>query len=135
MFGDFLITGQSVCDEESGFYSPPSSQVTVTRSQTTVTISNQSSDVNITSVTGISGYSLLSTLTPSNSDNGSHDAFTGAITLNFSGGSPLDGSASLLLNGTLIQCAAITTSALTFNSASFAETDLITITISDSACV
>lgn len=135
VFGDFLVTGQSVCDEESGFYSPPSSQVTVTRNQTTVTISNQSSDVNITSVTGISGYTLLTTLTPSNSDNGSHDAFTGSITLGLSGGSPLDGSASLLLNGTLIQCVNVTTTSLVFNSASFAETDLITITLSDSACI
>lgn len=135
VFGDFLVTGQSVCDEESGFYSPPSSQVTITRSQTTVTISNQSSDVNITSVTGISGYTLSLTLTPSNTDTGTHNAFTGQITLGLSGGSPIDGSASMLLNGTLIQCVNIITSTVTFNSASFAETDSITITISDAACI
>ena len=135
VFGDFLVTGQAVCDEESGFYSPSSSQVIVTRSATTVTISNQSSDVNITNVTGITGYTLLATLTPSNSDTGTHDAFTGVITLTFSGGSPIDGSASMLLNGTLIQCVAISSGSLSFNSASFAETDSITITISDSACV
>jgi hypothetical protein len=134
VYGDFIVSGQSVCDESSGFYSPPSSQVTITRSATTVIISNQSSDVNITNVTGISGYTLLSTLTPSNSDAGTHDAFTGTITLTLSGGSPLDGSASMLLNGTLIQCVAIASTSLTFNSASFAETDTITITLSDSAC-
>jgi hypothetical protein len=135
VYGDFIVTGQSVCDESSGFYSAPSSQVTVTRSATTVTISNQSSELSITNVTGISGYTLSATLSPSNSDTGTHDAFTGVISLTMTGGSPFDGSASLLLNGTMIQCVNITSGSLSFNSASFAETDLITITISDSACV
>lgn len=36
LFGDFFVTGQSVCDEGSGFYSPFSSTVTVSRSPVTV---------------------------------------------------------------------------------------------------
>jgi hypothetical protein len=36
LYGDFLVSGQSVCDEESGFYSSFSSTVTVSRSPVTV---------------------------------------------------------------------------------------------------
>lgn len=36
LFGDFFVAGQSVCDEDSGFYSPFSSTVTVSRSPVTI---------------------------------------------------------------------------------------------------
>lgn len=135
VYGDFLVTGQSVCDEESGFYSSPSSQVTVTRQQTTVNIWNQSSDLTITAVNGISGYSLGAPLTPSNIDTGIHNAFTGTIGLSLTTSGLFTGHAArLIVNGTITQCIDITSGAVTFNSSSYAATDTIAVTISTGAC-
>lgn len=135
VYGDFIVTGQSVCDEDSGFYSPPSSQVVVTRTLNNVTISNQSADFNVTNVTGIQGFELVTPIAPSNSANGSHSAFTGVIQLTVTDESPFNASASLYVNGTLTQCVNILGLTVSFNSGSFAESDVILITINNDPCV
>jgi hypothetical protein len=136
VYGDFTVTGQSVCDEGSGFYSPPSSQVTVTRSQTTVLVSNQTSLLTVTGVSGLTGYTLSGAVPPSGSDNGTHSAFTGQITLTLTSTGAFTGNnVNLILNGTLIQCVDITSGTVTFNSASFAATDEIQIILSIGSCV
>jgi hypothetical protein len=135
VYGDFIVTGQSVCDEESGFYSAPSSQVIVSRQQATVNIWNQTSDLTITAVNGITGYSLGAPLTPSNIDTGTHSAFTGTIGLSMTTSGVFAGHAArLIINGTITQCIDITSGAITFNSSSYAATDTIAITISTGAC-
>lgn len=136
VFGDFIVTGQAVCDEGSGFYSPPSSQATVTRSETTVTISNQTSLLTVTDVTGLTGYTLSGSVAPSGTDTGGHSAFTGQIVLTLTSSGLFTGNkAALLLNGTLIQCIDVVLGpSVTFNSASFAATDNIQILLSIGAC-
>jgi hypothetical protein len=136
VYGDFTVTGQSVCDESSGFYSPPSSQVTVTRSQTTVLVSNQTSLLTVTGVSGLTGYTLSGAVPPSGSDNGTHSAFTGQITLTLTSTGAFTGNnVNLILNGTLIQCVDITSGTVIFNSASFAATDEIQIILSIGSCI
>lgn len=135
VFGDFIVTGQSVCDEESGFYSAPSSQVTVTRNENTVIISNQTSLLTVTNVTGLTGFTLGSSVSPSGTSNGTHDAFTGQIVLTLTSSGVFTGNyANLLLNGTMIQCIDITSGTATFNSASFGASDVIQITLGIGAC-
>jgi hypothetical protein len=135
VYGDFYVSGQAVCDEDTAFFSPPSSQVVVNRPQNTVTISNQSSDLTITDVSGISGFDLGGLfIAPTGIANGSHNAFSAAISLTVTTGTTFSGSATLTLNGTLIQCVNIVSGTINFNLASFAETDLITVQLNVAAC-
>jgi hypothetical protein len=136
VYGDFLVTGQSVCDESTAFYSPPSSQVTVTRAQTNVNVWNQSSILTITQVQGISGFTLDVPISPSVITTGAHDAFTGSIVLALTSTGLFTGHiATLILNGTLVQCVNMTSGTVTFNSASYAETDTIAIIVREGACI
>jgi hypothetical protein len=136
VFGDFIVTGQSVCDEVSGFYSPPSSQVTVTRTQTNVIVSNQTALLTVTNVAGVTGFTLPASVPPSGAEAGTHTAFTGQIILTLTSSGAFTGNnVNLILNGTLIQCIDITSGTVTFNSASFASTDEIQIILSIGSCV
>lgn len=136
VFGDFIVTGQSVCDEGSGFYSPPSSQVTVPRSQITVGVSNQTALLTVTNVSGLAGFTLSASVPPSGAETGTHSAFTGQIVLTLTSSGAFTGNnVNLLLNGSLIQCIDITSGTVTFNSASFAVTDEIQIILSVGSCV
>lgn len=136
VYGDFIVSGQSVCDEGSGFYSPPSSQVTVTRTQTNVIVSNQTALLTVTNVAGVSGFTLPASVPPSGAESGTHTAFTGQIILTLTSSGAFTGNnVNLILNGTLIQCIDITSGTVTFNSASFASTDEIQIILSMGSCV
>lgn len=99
-----------------------------------VTIANNISvgGSSITSVTGIAGYTLPSPLTPGNANIGSHTAFTGTITVTFSGSGP---TFCLYKNGGL-WASIPTTGAGTyvFPSDTYLATDAITITLSSSGC-
>lgn len=132
--GDFLVFGQSVCDEGSGFFSPLSSQVTVTKGNSNLSIENFATGLTITSVSGIAGYSLPAFVEPGASASGSHQAFSGAISVYFSG-TTLNQSAALKVNGTQIQCVNLVTgSPANFSSAFYSSTDVITIELNDAVC-
>jgi hypothetical protein len=138
VYGDFTVTGQSVCDEESGFYSPPSSQVVVTREQTNLTITNTSPNLSIITLVGINGFELSQIIAPGNSLTGTHTAFYGSIELGYSNSPTVDCSAQLLLNGTIIQCidiAAFSPAAdIVFSPAAFSDTDQCTINLVTGSC-
>lgn len=137
VFGDFQISGQSICDESSGFYSPPSSSVTVTRSSTNVTITNTATGISITSVNNLTGFTLPSIVTVGNSVTGIHSAFYGSINATFTGTPSGSSSATLSVNNTIIQCVPIPNTSggtITFSPASFADSDIITITFFAGSC-
>lgn len=138
VYGDFTVTGQSVCDESSGFYSPPSSQVVVTREQTNLTITNTSSNLSIITITGINGFELSQIIAPGNSLTGVHTAFYGSIEVGYSNSPTVDCSIQLLLNGTIIQCidiAAFSPAAdIVFSPAAFSDTDQCTINLVTGSC-
>lgn len=134
LFGDFSVLGQAVCDEDSGFYSPFSNQVVVSRSETNVTIINLATGLTIDSVTGITGFTLGSFITTGNTATGSHDAFYGSIQVTFQG-TPSSQSATLRINGTLIQCVDLAPSTtVVFSAASFGTTDDLEIEFSNGIC-
>lgn len=137
VYGDFLVSGQSVCDESSGFYSAPSNSVTVTRSSTNVTISNLATGISIITVSNLTGFTLPQTVTAGNTVTGSHTAFYGAISATFTGTPAGSSSATLSVNGTIIQCVNVPNTnggTVTFNAASFADTDLIVISFVSGIC-
>jgi hypothetical protein len=138
VYGDFTVTGQSVCDESTGFYSAPSSQVVVTREQTNLTITNTSPNLSIITLVGINGFELSQIITAGNSLTGVHTAFYGSIELGYSNSPTVDCSAQLLLNGTIIQCidiAAFSPAAdIVFSPAAFSDTDQCTINLVTGSC-
>lgn len=139
VFGDFLVTGQSVCDESSGFYSAPSSQVVVTRGENNLTITNTSPNLSIVTVVGINGFTLSQIISPGSSLQGGHTAFYGSIELGYTNSPTANCSAQLLLNGTIIQCidiAAFSPAAdIVFSPAAFSDSDQLTINLITGACV
>jgi hypothetical protein len=139
VYGDFTVTGQSVCDESSGFYSAPSSQVVVSREQNNLTITNTSPNLSIVTVVGIGGFTLSQIISPGSSLQGEHTAFYGSIELGYTNSPTADCSAQLLLNGTIIQCidiAAFSPAAdIVFSPAAFSITDQLTINIITGACI
>lgn len=138
VYGDFAVTGQSVCDESSGFYSAPSSQATVTREQNNLTITNTSPNLTIITITGINGFELSQTIAPGSTLQGVHEAFYGSIEVGYSNSPTVDCSAQLLLNGTIIQCidiAALSPAAdIVFSPAAFSDTDQCTINLVTGSC-
>lgn len=135
--GNFIVTGQSVCDESSGFYSAFSSQVTVPVVASNVTVSNFAGGVTISNITGISGFSLPTLVTFGNTVTGNHDAFYGGITNTFTGMPGAASSATLQINGTIIQCVNVPNTSggtVIFSPASFSSTDQITITFNAGTC-
>lgn len=138
VYGDFTVTGQSVCDESSGFYSAPSSQVVVERAQNNLTITNTSSNLSIITIVGINGFELSQIIAPGDSLQGVHTAFYGSIELGYSNSPTVDCSAQLLLNGTIIQCidiAALSPAAdIVFSPAAFSDTDQCTINLVTGSC-
>lgn len=99
-----------------------------------VTIANNLSvgGSSITSVTGISGYTLPGPVTAGNANIGTHTAFTGAITVQYSGSGPVF---CLYKNGSLL--ASITTNGTgtyVLPSNTYGGTDAITITLTTAGC-
>jgi hypothetical protein len=137
VFGDFQISGQSVCDETSGFYSAPSAQVTVSRTVNNVTISNTATGITIITVNNITGFTLPQSVTAGNSVQGNHTAFYASINATFTGTPAGTSSATLSINGTIIQCVAVPNTSggtVTFNAASVADTDIVSLAFSSGAC-
>lgn len=136
VYGVYNVSAQAVCDEQSGFYSPSSSQVSINRPNETVNVWNQSSVLTITNVEGIAGYTLSSSIAPGAINKGSHDAFIGLIDVTLTTSGVFTGHrAMLVLNGTMIQCVDITSGSVTFNGASYAQTDTISIIVAIGTCV
>ena len=135
--GDFIVTGQSVCDEESGFYSAPSSQVTVTNSATNVTLTSSAGGITIVDIQGIVGFTLPYNLTAGQTITGEHDAFLSTITVTFTGTPAVDENAVLYKNGTQISCTNIPNTSggsFSFSAASFALTDQLAVAFNTGMC-
>lgn len=136
-FGDFQVSGQSVCDESSGFYSAPSSIVVTTNSSENVTLTHNATGITITGVTGISGFILSQSLVAGNTDTGSHDAFFAPIIISFTGTPAFSENAILTKNGTTIQCVNIPNTnggSFQFSAASFAANDQLGIEFNIGLC-
>lgn len=137
VYGAFTVLGQSVCDESSSFFSAFSPQVTVQINNVTVSISNFAAGITVNNVSGIAGFALATLLTNGSTETGTHTAFYGSISCTFTGTPSANSSATLQLNGTIIQCENVPNTAggtVTFSPASFALTDLITITFNQGTC-
>jgi hypothetical protein len=135
--GTFLVAGQTVCDEVSGFYSAFSSQVALTVTAFNVVINNFAPGITISNVTGISGFVLPMLVPPNNTATGNHLAFFGGIVCTFTGTPSGNSDVVLEVNNTIIQCQNVPNTAggtVTFSPANFAATDLITITFSPGLC-
>lgn len=137
VFGTFTVSGQSVCDEETSFFSASSSLVSVDRSQTNTQIINSANGTAITDVSGIDGFALSSNLNFGDSTTGTHTAFYGPISITFTGEPDIASSATLSVNNTVIQCVNIPNTdggVVNFSAASFSSTDNIVITFSGGLC-
>lgn len=135
--GVFTISGQSVCDEASGFLSAFSSQVNLQILGFNVSAGNFAAGITVTDITGIAGFALGSLLTNGTTQTGTHTAFFGGITCTFTGTPSANSSATLQLNGTIIQCVNVPNTAggtVSFSAANFGANDLITITFNAGSC-
>lgn len=135
--GDFTVSGQTVCDEGSGFYSPPSSIVTVTNTVDNVTLTSSAVGITITNIVGISGFTLPANLNVGDRITGMHGAFFAIITFTFTGTPLFNSSATLYINNVAVQCKNIPNSSggsVGFNSASVAATDLLAIAFNTGTC-
>lgn len=135
--GDYAVFGQAVCDEASGFYSPPSPSVTVNLSSDTVVITSSLVGAQINTLVGISGFALPANVVPGSRYTGSHGAFSGIITFTWIGTPTFAGNATLRINGGGGQCVNIPTTnggTASFNSASYNAGDVITIAFNTGSC-
>lgn len=135
--GQFTVSGQSVCDEASGFYSAFSNQVILNVTAFNTVINNFAGGITITNVTGINGYVLAANVPFGGTQTGEHLAFYGGIVCTFTGTPSASSSATLQINSTIIQCQNVPNTAggtVTFAAASFSDTDLITITFNAGVC-
>lgn len=137
VYGTFSVSGQSVCDEATSFFSTSSSLVSVDRSQTNTQIINSANGTAITVVSGIDGFALSSNLNFGDSTTGTHTAFYGPISITFTGEPDIASSATLSLNNTVIQCVNIPNTdggVVNFAAANFSSTDNIVITFAGGLC-
>lgn len=135
--GQFTVLGQSVCDESSGFFSAFSPQVTVNVAAFTVQVGNFAAGTVISDVTGISGFALSTLVNNGQTVTGTHTAFYGGIAVTFTGTPSGNSSATLQINGTIIQCVNVPNTdggVVNFSPASFGLADLITITFNPGTC-
>ena len=126
--GDFTVSGQSVCDETSNFYSPPSSQVTVNNNPNNLTITSDAAGIVITNLIGIAGFTLPQNINVGDTINGLHTAFFGVVTFSWTRTPAIQLSATISINGTVVQCVNIPNTnggTISFNSVSVAATDLM----------
>lgn len=135
--GVYTVSGQTVCDEGSGFFSAPSPQVSLAVTGSNVTISNQVSGITITNVAGITGFALPANVPTGGNQTGNHTAFYGSIACTFTGTPGANSSALLEVNSTIIQCVNVPNTAggtVTFSAASFAANDQILILFNLGSC-
>lgn len=137
VYGEFAITGQSVCDSDTQFYSPESAQVVVSRPQYNMGVSNFVSGITVVSLTGVSGVTLGSVIPSGSNYRAVHNAFYGPISLTFTGTPPAGQSATLYVNNTAIQCVSVPETdggVVSFTAASFAAEDVISIVLTAGVC-
>lgn len=137
VFGDISVSGQTVCDETSGFYSPNSGTVTVNRTQTNLSITNNANGITVNNVTGITGYTLPQFIPYGESQSGNHQAFFGGFTVSFAGTPAGNSSATLTLNGSIIQCVNIPNTnggTFSFSAVSYAAGDIIAVNLAAGLC-
>lgn len=134
--GDFKVSGQSVCDEGSAFYSAPSAQVTVNNVANNLTITSDSIGIVITNLTGISGFTLAANINPGANISALHGAFFGPITFTWTGTPTFFANATLQLNGTVVQCKDIVGAggSASFNAISIGATDVLRIDFNTGSC-
>lgn len=135
--GSYTVAGQSVCDESSGFYSAFSNLVTVVITSVNVSIGNFVNGITISAVAGIASFTLAQLIAFGQTVTGNHTAFYSGITLTFTGTQGTASSATLAVNGTIIQCENVPNTdggSIVFSPASFANTDQLTITINNGVC-
>jgi hypothetical protein len=135
--GLFTVSGQSVCDEGSGFYSAPSTSISLTVTAFNVTINNFAPGIVINTVTGISGFTLGSLLNYGDTGTGSHIAFYGDIAVTFTGSPSSASYATVQINGTIIQCQNVGAGpggTVNFSAANYQATDQIQITFNQGTC-
>lgn len=146
VFGTFFATIQPVCNVDTGFYGSPSSQSSfnIVEDETVlieVLDPTPSSSNRITNVTGISGFVFGSAVNEGETQSGSHNSFTGAISVTIvqPAVSIQVNGIGLYVNGTLVECIEVTGGSLfgqTVNFASrvYAVSDIIRITYDEGVC-
>jgi hypothetical protein len=143
VFGNYYITMQPVCDQDTGFIGVATAPVVVNIFNATVIVQAISPDggsvKRITGVVGISGFTLSGNIESGNSQTGTHDAFTGAITVAIQQTASIANKVTLSINGSEVECIDVNSGAIapqnhTFSSFSFLVTDIITISYDAGMC-
>ncbi|HUM53185.1 MAG TPA: hypothetical protein PK431_15270, partial [Chitinophagales bacterium] len=101
----------------------------------TVTVNSSLGGTLITSVVGISGYTLSGSVAPGWLDQGTHSAFTGTISVTITGTPVIAGNVSLYKNGVLVQCIAVSAAGtFTFSSQSYIISDVLIVSLGIGPC-
>lgn len=106
-------------------------------SSNTVVITTDLAGTQISNVSGITGFTPTPSfpLSTGGTITGTHSAFTGSITVTFTGSPDFAGNVALQVNDTLIQCINVTTAgSYTFTSRSYLSTDVIAISGNGGTC-
>lgn len=90
----------------------------------------------VTAVNGISGFSISSPVGPGGEETGTHNAFTGSISVTITGTpTPSAGNVSLYVNNVLAECIDVPSAATyAFASNTYASTDIIEIFVNLGTC-
>ena len=105
-------------------------------STNTVTVNSSLGGTLITSIVGISGFSLAGSVAPGGTDTGTHSAFTGTISATITGTPVVAGNVTLYKNGVLVQCIAVSAAGtFTFSSQTFIVSDTILVSLGLGGCV
>lgn len=144
VYGTFYATLQPVCDNDSGWFGEATAQVSFEIPiPYTVVVQVEDplggSSNKITSVTGITGFTLPSEVTEGNYKGGYHDAFTGAITVNIVQPISVSNGLRLYINDAEIECVSVNTASpfsvpYAFASQTYAATDVIRIVYMSTDC-
>lgn len=139
--GNIAVNGQTVCDEDSGFYSSLSGTINVPTASgpgaNNFSIQNDASVITIVGLTGVTGFTLENNIPTGDDVAGQHSAFFGGITLYFTGTPGSQSKAELLLNGVIVQCQNVPNSdsgSVTFSPISVSGTDQLDINFSIGSC-
>lgn len=144
VYGTFFATMQPVCDNDSGWFGAATAQVAFERPSpytVLVQVANPGggSTNRITSVTGITGFTLPSNVTEGNYFGGYHADFTGAITVQLIQIADVSNNLHLFVNDVEVDCEDVTvgtpfTQTFIFGSIVYASTDVIRILFDNVPC-
>lgn len=136
--GNYTVYMQSICDPDTGFYSPLSPPVTVNVATETVFITNSAAGIVIALVNGITGYALSSGgVANGGSDTGTHTTFTGAISAKWTGTIVSPSTGVLSVNGEAVSCLDLADTnggSIVFPVATYYTTDIIAINFETGEC-